>query len=148
MIVLFDTNVLLDVLARREPFYAAAAAVWSLAEAHKIEGVVSAISFNNAFYIVRKANGRDRALASLRVVRGRFRAVPLDVGIVDDALASGLTDFEDAIQYASAVRAGADCIVTRDPAGFPDAGIAILSPEVLASTLTALPDDSAPGPRP
>lgn len=56
MTVFFDTNVLVDVLARREGFYDDAFALWSLAEHRKIGGHVSAISFNNIHYLVKKTS--------------------------------------------------------------------------------------------
>jgi predicted nucleic acid-binding protein len=51
-----DTNVLLDVLARRQPFYAAASRIWTLAERGSVRAFVSAISFNNIYYITRKGS--------------------------------------------------------------------------------------------
>jgi predicted nucleic acid-binding protein len=144
MRVLFDTNVLLDVVGHCKPFHEAAAAVWSLAEAGKIDGIISAISFNNVYYIVRKSNGQDAAIAAVRAIRRRFRVVALGATIIDDALKSGIADLEDAIQHASAVRVGADCIVTRDLTGFTAGTISVLAPEILASTVIALPEAHEP----
>jgi predicted nucleic acid-binding protein len=144
MRVLFDTNVLLDVVGHREPFHEAALAVWSLVEAGKIDGVISAISFNNVYYIVRKFNGQEAAIAAVRAIRRQFRVVALGATIVDDALKSGIADLEDAIQHASAVRVGADCIVSRDSKGFTAGTIAVLAPEILAPTVIALPGADEP----
>jgi predicted nucleic acid-binding protein len=58
--LLLDTNVLLDVLAARKPFYETTARIWSLAEHEDVEAFVSAISFNNVYYIVRKAGREER----------------------------------------------------------------------------------------
>lgn len=76
MKVFVDTNVLLDVLAQSEPFYSDAARIWSLAERGRIEGLVSAISFNNIYYIVRRASNRKSADRSLHLLRGVFSPVP------------------------------------------------------------------------
>ena len=145
MRVLFDTNVLLDVLGHREPFHEAALALWSLVEAGKIDGVISAISFNNVYYVVRKSNGQQPAIAAVRALRQRFRVVALGATIIDDALRSGIGDREDAIQYASAARVGADCIVTRDATGFRAGVIPVLAPDLLASAVISLPDPNQPG---
>lgn len=119
MIVLADTNILLDVLAARQPFLPAAQKVWELCELHRITGVVSAISFNNVYYIVRKAEGPRKARECLRRIRAIFQPVGVDERILEQAMNSPIHDFEDAIQYFSALRAGADCLVTRNPADFP-----------------------------
>jgi predicted nucleic acid-binding protein len=128
MRVFVDTNVLLDVLARREPFYEAAARVWSLAECGELEAFVSAISFNNVYYIVRKAANAPKAGKALRLIRDVFRVVAPDAQILNQAIDAGLSDFEDAVQFHSAIRAQATHLLTRDPDGFPKSGLSILTP--------------------
>ncbi|MBT3295155.1 MAG: PIN domain-containing protein [Verrucomicrobia bacterium] len=128
MRVLVDTNVLLDVIAAREPFYQAAARLWSLAEHDQIEAFVSAISFNNVFYIVRKSAGKEKADEALRAIRDLFTPVPLDATLINRSMDAPIDDFEDAVQFHSASRENVDYLVTRDPDGFPHTGVAILSP--------------------
>ncbi len=140
MIALFDTNVLLDLLAARSPFDQAAGAAWSLVVAGQARGVVSAISFNNTYYVVRKASGRDAALGCLQRIRSTFEVVPLDLPLIDEAMAGTISDFEDTLQYRSAVRAGASVIVTRDPSGFQNLDVAVLSPEQFVVTVINLGD--------
>jgi predicted nucleic acid-binding protein len=119
MRVFVDTNILLDVLAKRHPFFADSAAIWTLAETGKIEGLVSAVSFTNIFYVVRKLADAKTALRMLVLLRDSFHAVACDHQIVSQAIDSGIKDFEDAVQYHSALHAGADCIVSRNPDHFP-----------------------------
>lgn len=134
MKVLFDTNILIDVLARREPFFADSAQVWTLAERGAVEGLVSVISFNNIYYIVRKLRSRKTAERMMILLRNTFTTVALDDQILNQAIDAGFKDFEDAIQHFSAIRAGADCIVTRNISHFPHADMAPLTPkEFLAS---------------
>ena len=135
MKLLVDTNVLLDVLAHREPHYAASARVWTLAERGEVQAVVSAISFNNVYYIVRRAAGKEKARAALRALRDVFEWVAPDRNIVNQAIDSESDDFEDAVQFYSAVRAEVDYLVTRDPAGFPTSGPAIVTPSELVALL-------------
>jgi predicted nucleic acid-binding protein len=134
MKVLFDTNVLIDVLAQREPFFADSAQVWTLAERGSIQGFVSVISFNNIYYIVRKLRSRRTAERMMTLLRDTFSPVALDDQILHQAMDARFKDFEDAIQYFSAIRAHADCIVTRNVGHFPPTDVAALTPrELLAA---------------
>ena len=138
MKVFVDTNVLLDVLARREPFYSNAARIWSLAERGRIEALISVISFNNVYYIVRRASNRKSAKRSLHLMRGIFTPVPLSVQILNQAIDAGYDDFEDAIQFHSAIHANADCLIRRDGEHFPATDLPVLSP---AAFLASLPSE-------
>lgn len=118
MKVFFDTNVLIDVLAKREPFYADSAAVWTLAERGAITGLVSAISFTNIYYIVRRLSHLKKAQRALVLLRDTFTPVACDAGVIRQAIDARFKDFEDAVQYVSAVEAGAECLVSRNPDHF------------------------------
>ena len=115
----------------REPCYAASAAVWSMAERGEIEACISAISFNNVYYVVRKWSGRKAAEQALRCLRDVFVPVAPDARILNQAMDSGMDDFEDAIQCFSAIRAGAAFLVTRNPTHFRTVrgGVPVLTPE-------------------
>jgi predicted nucleic acid-binding protein len=128
-VILVDTNVLLDVLAKREPFYSSAAAVWSAVETGKIAGSISAISFNNIYYIMRKYGGEAAARKAIVALRDIFTVIPLDTRILNQSIDSNLADFEDAIQLHSAVRAGARHLVTRNPTHFATDVLAVVSPD-------------------
>src|SRR3954451_9959600 len=129
MRVLFDTNVLLDVLASRQPHYAASAAAWTLVETKRIEGFVSAISFNNAFYVARRGGNRVGALEAVKLIRAVFQTIPVDEAIIDEAIAAGADDFEDGIQVACARSKAMDAVVTRDQDHFPASPIPVLTPD-------------------
>jgi len=135
MRVFVDTNVLMDVLARREPFYADAARIWSLAERGRIEALVSAISYNNIYYVIRRASSRRSAEKALRLIRDVFAAVPLSVQILNQAIDSGFEDFEDAIQFYSALHADAECLITRDASHFPAEELPVLPPAGFLASL-------------
>lgn len=128
MRVFIDTNVLLDVLVERKGFYNDAMRLWTLAESGQAEGLISAISFTNCYYIVRKFSGKPSADKALRLLRDVFTPVDLTGQILNQAVDANLSDFEDAIQYHSAVHAQAECIVSRDPDHFPRKLISVLSP--------------------
>lgn len=128
MRIFIDTNVLLDVLAKRAPFYGDAARIWTLAELGKVEALVSAISFNNVYYVVRRASNRNSAERALQLMRNVFVPVPLTVQILNQAIDAEFKDFEDAIQFHSAIHANAVCLITRDIDHFPDTDIPINTP--------------------
>jgi predicted nucleic acid-binding protein len=136
--VFVDTNVLLDFLADRKEHIEHAARIWALAEHGHIEAFVSAISYNNVYYVLRKSVGHAEALRSLSDLRTVFAPVALDEQILNRAIDAALDDFEDGIQYYSAMRAKASCIVTRNPGHFPKSdGMPVLSPaEFLAGRKT------------
>ena len=134
MNVFIDTNVLLDVLARREPFNADSAEVWTLAETSRISGFASTLSLPTLYYLLRRVKGQQAARKALGVLRDIFTLVPLDVQIANQAIDADIADFEDAIQFFSALRAGAAVLVTRNPKDFPVGDIAIQTPsEFLAA---------------
>jgi predicted nucleic acid-binding protein len=129
-----DTNVLIDVLAHRQPFYAQSAPVWTLAEQGLIKGFISVISFNNIYYVVRRLRTRQAANQMMVLLRDIFTRVPLDEQILDQAIDSGFKDLEDAIQYFSAIRVEADCIMCRDASAFPRSDLRVLTPAELLAT--------------
>jgi len=135
MNVFFDTNVLLDVLRNRAPFVRSSQAAWLLAEQGTVTGLVSALSYSNIFYIVRKLADGPTAIAHLRLLRRNFSPVACTAATIDQALAADFTDFEDAVQYFSALAAHADCILTRNTDDFRAATIPVLTPDQFLATL-------------
>jgi predicted nucleic acid-binding protein len=134
MNVLLDTNVLLDVLGRRDPFYTDSAQVWTLAETGQIAGLASTVSFPNIFYLLRRTKGHRFAREAMSRMRDIFGLVPLDAQILNQAIDADIRDFEDAIQFFSALRAGATTLVTRNPGHFPSGDVAIQTPAEFLAT--------------
>ena len=129
MNILVDTNIILDVLANRKPFYNASARIWSLAECGDITAFISVISYNNVYYIIRKVAGKEKAREAMRMMRDVFSTVGADNQMINQSIDSDIDDFEDAIQYHSGLRAHVRHLVTRNSRDFPDGVISILSPE-------------------
>ena len=123
-----DTNVILDVLAQREPHYADSVAVWSLAETGQVQAFISAVSMTNIFYIVRKLNSAAEAHRCLHILRDVFRLAPCDAQIIHQAIDADMPDFEDAVQYYSATHSQAACLITRNPKHFKTSQLAISTP--------------------
>ena len=113
--VFVDTNVALDLLEGREPFKVDAERLFSLADRGRVDAHVSSLSFANMHYVLRKHLGDARAAQVLRKFRSLVKVVSLDQGAVDFALQDQeFPDYEDALQYFSALQNGMDVIITRN----------------------------------
>ncbi len=129
-----DTNVLLDHLLDREPFADDATALWSMAERREVVGLVSAISFNFVYFIVRHEAGERAARRAIKGMRDIFEIVEVDAQIIHQAIDSGFGDFEDGMQHACALRGRASHLVTRDLPGFRRSQVPVVRPDVYLST--------------
>ena len=128
MKVLLDMNVLLDWLLKRAPFANEATQVIRLAELKTIELHFAAITLTNAYYIARIPKGVAFATSFVESIRRLGKIVSLDERVIDRALKLSVSDFEDAIQAASAERAGVDFIITRDRSDFVNSPVPRLQP--------------------
>lgn len=133
--ILCDINFILDIFLKREPFFTPAARLFSMIEERKIHGYLSALSFPTLFYILAKELKRQKAIQILERLRIVFDVAAVDEKVIDLSLVSGFKDFEDAVQYYSAMQIQADCLVTRNKADYRVDPLPILTPEeFLAST--------------
>jgi len=130
-----DTNVLIDVLAKRQPFHDDSAKVWALVEAGQAEGYISAISFNNVFYIVRRFGNRQKAHRAVVALSQLFQVAPVDAKTLQRAISASISDFEDAIQWISATDLGVDRFITRNTRDFPATTPVVLTPTEFFKTL-------------
>jgi len=137
MRLFLDINVLLDVLADREPWVTDSAAVLSLLDQEDVEGLVAAHSFTTLFYLASRHLGRERAVAVLLDLLDHVRVTPLDEDLLLRAMTLGWDDVEDAVQSLSAQRARADYLVTRNPSDFPSAVPSVVTPAQLLAILRA-----------
>ena len=135
MKTLIDTNIILDVLTKRVPFYIDSAKVWTLVREGIIEGCISAISVNNLYYIVNKLEGQKAAKSFVDQLLEDFEIIALTKNILKQARTIPQKDFEDSMQYFSAINEGCECIVTRDKKDFPSIGIKIISPAELLTEI-------------
>jgi len=130
--LLFDANVVLDVLARREPWDRDAALLLSAIEEGQATGAVAAHTITTLHYLLAKSLGRTATLTALARLTKLLDIVPVDRDVILEALALGLRDFEDAVQAVCALRIEADYLVTRDAADFRGGGVPLATPaEVL-----------------
>ena len=128
--LLVDTNVVLDLLAKREPFYDSAAKLFSLADKKKIALSISSLTFANTSYVLTKLKTVDKSREILRRFRVLVKVLSLDDKVIDLALNDlRFKDFEDGLQYYSALENGQEMIITRDLNDFKGSRIPVMTPE-------------------
>jgi predicted nucleic acid-binding protein len=128
--IFLDTDVALDHLADRQPFAEYAHRLFALAETGELTVCVSALSFSNLYYILRKLKGHADALALLGKLKLLTRVSTVTETEINSALSSSFKDFEDAIQHFAAKAEGrVSAIVTRNQSDYSASEIPILSPE-------------------
>ena len=133
-LIYVDTDIVLDMLAKRDPFYAAAATLFSKAEKGNVTLCVSSLTFSNLFYILKKQLSARTAHEVLRAFRQLVTVVAVDDTIVEQALESRFTDFEDALQYFAALSVGCTVLITRNVRHYRKAAIRVVTAEVYCST--------------
>jgi predicted nucleic acid-binding protein len=128
--IFLDTDVVLDHLADRQPFAEYAHRLFALAETGELTVCLSALSFSNLHYILRKPKGGDVTLVLLRKLKQLVRVSAVTEAEIQSALSSNFKDFEDAIQYfAAKSEGGVSAIVTRNRADYTRSEIPVQSPD-------------------
>ena len=125
--VFVDTDIIYDLLAKREPYYSAAARLFTLADEGKVQIFISSLSLANIHYLLSKQQSVDEAKEILRKFKVLVHVAPLNEKIIDLALNSEFSDFEDAIQYFSALQSNIEILITRNLKDYKKAPISILT---------------------
>ena len=128
MRVLLDTNVVLDFVLERNPFFIEADDIFLRLRNSEFVGFVSPITPINVFYTTRKEKGKDLAFIAVEELLNLAEIVETDKKTFQNALASNFKDFEDAVQHESAVAENLDAIVTRNTKDFVNARLKVYSP--------------------
>jgi len=126
--VLFDLNVILDVLLRREAFFKDAARLWALAETGQIEGIVAAHSFTTLFYLYGHQEDGQSAYRAIRSLLRVFDVAGVDRKVIENACDLGWPDFEDAVQAVAAKGSTCDYLVTRNPEDYKERNLPVILP--------------------
>ena len=132
--VLFDSDVLLDVLAQRPPFFLLSAQALDCTTRPDIQGFVSGHAVTNIFYILRRQVGSPAARTILSQLLQQLQIAPVNDSVIHAALISPISDFEDAVTSEAAKAIAADIIVTRNQADFIHSTIPALLPAQFLST--------------
>ena len=136
MKIFFDTNILLDVLLKREKLFEGSAKVWSLSNVKKIHGYISAISVNNLYYIINKLKDRRTAEQFVEQILTDFHIISLTEVVLKNAHRNSSVDFKDMIQYYSAINAKCSFLLTRNISDFPKSNLKIITPEKFIEQFT------------
>jgi len=118
---------MLDLLGEREPFYNSIAKIATLADMEKVILTVSALSYSTVGYFLTKYYTTEIAIMKLRKFKTISKICSLDELIIEKGLNSDFSDFEDSLQYFSALKSNCKIIITRDLKGFKKSKIPVLT---------------------
>ncbi|WP_040842737.1 type II toxin-antitoxin system VapC family toxin [Treponema saccharophilum] len=128
-LIFVDSDVILDVLEKREPFYSYSAQILTLGDEKKIKLVTTSLVFSNVYYLLRKHLGIDKAKESLRKLRVIVDVISVNAKEVDLALNSEMSDFEDALQYFTALNSKIGFIITRNVRDYKNPKLIVQTPQ-------------------
>ncbi|WP_127140145.1 type II toxin-antitoxin system VapC family toxin [Flagellimonas marinaquae] len=133
--ILIDTNIIIDLLAQREEFYNEAAELFSLSDKNEIKLHISSLTFANTNYVLSRQKSAKEAREILRKFKVLVEVLNLDDKIIELALSDEkFSDFEDGLQYYSAIENEVDLILTRNKKDFKNSKLPVLTAkEYLAS---------------
>ncbi len=131
-----DTNVVLDLLGEREPYYDSAAKIATLADKGKVNLIVSALSYSTIFYLLSKFEDSEVVKEKLRKFKVITETSDLTDRIIDKGLSSKFSDFEDALQYHCAIKLDCNILITRNEKDFKGSDIPIMTPDEYLKSLT------------
>lgn len=131
MKVFLDTNIVIDYLSKRKPFGENACLIFLLSQESEseMELCISALSFTTIYYVLRRECSHQRLLELLEDLRSLVTVLPTDDEIIGRAIKSDFSDFEDAVQYYTALSADSDFIITRNVKDYAMAKVPVLAPE-------------------
>ena len=132
-----DTNVIIDVLANRKPYVDSSSRLFDLSVKGKLTLYISALSYSNIYYIIRKSATHKQMLAILKDLESVTETLDVTKEIIVRSIQSDFKDFEDAIQYETAkANKKVNAIVTRDPRGFKSSELTVLTPDEALTILS------------
>ena len=134
--VFIDTNIVIDLLSKREPFYDESAGLFSLADRKIIELSVSSLTIANTAYLLLRQTKPENAKAILRKLRLIVKVLPLDDKIIGLALNDdSFSDFEDGLQYFTATEHNCDLIITRNLKDFKASKLPVMTARQFLETI-------------
>jgi predicted nucleic acid-binding protein len=131
-----DTNIVIDLLSRREPFFEEAAELFSLADKKQVELSVSSLTIANTSYALLRQMDSNKAKSVLRKLRLILKILPLDDKIVGLALNDEtFSDFEDGLQYFTAIELEQELIITRNLKDFKNSKLPTMTAKQFIETI-------------
>lgn len=133
--IFLDTNIVVDFLGEREGFYEPAAKILTLADEKRIEVMTSPTSISKTYYLLSKFETTKAALEKIRKFKILCTSSVMDDEVIEKAIHSDFKDFEDAMQYFSAIGSNCDVIITRNERDFKNALIPVMNAKSFLQTL-------------
>lgn len=124
-----DTNIMLDLLGERMPYYNSIARIASLADKGKVTIVVSALSYSIVSYFLTKFENSEISKEKLRKFKIISAICDLDESIIEKGLNSNFSDVEDSLQYFSALKSDCSILITRNGKDFKASQIPVMTAE-------------------
>lgn len=124
-----DSDIILDLLLKRYNYYNNAAELMTKIDKRKYKGYTTPLVIANIHYIMTKFGGKKKSIKNIRKLRKLISILSIDEKIVDEALLSDNTDFEDAIQYITSEKNNIDFIITRNKGDFKNSKLPVLNAE-------------------
>lgn len=128
MVLLIDTNIILDVLMNRSEFVKDSSVIWKLCETGRVKGYLSTLTYANMMYIMRKQMTPEQIEEIFRRLNLIFEFADFSSNVLERAVGLKWKDFEDAIQSATAESVHADCIITRNVRDFTKSRVTAFTP--------------------
>jgi len=130
-----DTNVVLDLLGERYPFYDSAAKIATLADKGKIKLIVSALTYPTVYYLLSRFEDKEQVREKIRKFKVIAETADLTDKIIDKGLSSRFSDFEDSLQYYCAIKRDSKILITRNGKDFRESDIPVLTPDEYLNSL-------------
>lgn len=125
-----DTDVIIDLLANRQPHFHFSAVLFTLAEMNKFELFTTPTVIVNTFYLLRKQLGNEAAKNAIRKLRLIIHVIDSSEKVIDQALNSSFSDFEDAVQYYTALNSNISVVLTRNIKAYKASNLIVQTPEL------------------
>ena len=129
-----DTNIVVDLLGEREPYYESAAKIATLADKGSVQIIVSALTYSTTYYLLTRYEKGEIVREKIRKFKIIAETSDLTDKIIDKGLSSKFSDFEDSLQYYCALKAECNMVITRNGKDFKESEIPVLTPNEYLSS--------------
>lgn len=126
--VLFDTNIILDIALKRNPYFDDASRLFGLIDKQVIAGNITATTISDIYYISKKEKGHNETLNFIINLIKVVDVIGVDKEVTVNAIASDMKDFEDAVQESAAKFNEIEIIITRNKSDFKNTTLTVLTP--------------------
>ncbi len=138
MKILLDTNVVLDLLLKREPFSQEAVKIFSLIESKEHEAYLCATTITTVYYLISKSLKKSQSDKVIEDLLQLFKIAEVNRDVLVASLKNNGKDFEDSVLYTSAKFSDVDVIITRDKKGFTNSNVLVQEPKEFLASLISL----------